>query len=260
MNRYHTLIILLCLALSGCTSNQQFEMEVTFSHDQLTLDGPKTDDVAAHRLYPDYDEVYLVLVHRFYPRGHSRWYYAWSIANVGNYKTTIHLEGTVFRTFRGNIQPGETINLVETWHVDGRSPHPKDHPVRLHSAVSWMPPVPRILALKQSGMQNIVTIGDTDWLPADIIHECYIEHYQASFDAYVHAKYQQWGRRISQFAIITSDAPPDTFPKVSRDDIELFIRDCIKNGHIPKFSNSWSRERGYWVYVTQGDPLPHARQ
>lgn len=256
MNRNDVILIMItCLALSGCISSKSFSPAVSCSFSKLPDGSQETAIFTNRNRYSDYDAAYIVLIRRFYPHGHVRWYHALALANVRPYKTTIHLEGTVFRVLKGDKQPGEEFSFVETWSNQGYSPFPDNHPVRLFGVGSWMAPVPAIVALKQMEARTIVTLGRTDSLLAGVLIQCY----RASFRAFIEAESKHVGRPVEHFAIVPTDTLPFTLSRISIEDVEAFIQGCIAKGYAPKFSSIWSQGTT-WIYATQGVMLPDRQE
>ena len=255
MKRKDAILMIACLVISGCVSSMPPGRPALFSCNKLPEASLDAANVRDRNPYPDYDEAYIVLVRSFYTHGHVRWYHALALGNVFPYKTTVHLEGTIFRSLKGAKQPGEDFSFVETWRIEGYKPVPDNHPVRFTGSGSWAAPTPAIMAMKPKGKGTIVTFGGIGGLQTDVLVQCY----QASLHAFVEAQSKYVGSPIDHFAVVPADTPPLTLFRTSLKDVELYSQDCVVRGYAPKFSSIGSQGTT-WIYVTQGASNPQHRR
>lgn len=239
-----------CVALSGCTSISTSRQERSVSFRTLSDESRAAAGVGIHSICSGYDEACVVLIRRFYPQGHVRWYHALSLANVSPYKTTVHLEGVILRSLMGDRQPGDAFIYVETWHAAGRARVPDNHPVGALGVGSWMAPEPAIMAVRRKGTATTVALGRPDSLPRHLLIQSYI----ASLHAFIDGASNRTGHRARLFATGAPDAPPSPPKEMQIKDIESFVRDCILGGHAPVFSCVWSHG-DYCVYARPGRSL-----
>ena len=251
MNRYNTILMLAVLALSGCVSSTPSGREVSFACRDLNEDLPQVSRISDRDIYSGCDGAYVILISRFYPAGHLRWRDTlFALANVAPYMTTVHLEGTIVRTIKGEKQPGDSLTLVETWRIKGYSPLPGNHPVARMGVGSWMPPTPALMVLQETGTIPTITLGNADTLDPSELVACH----RQSFHAFVEATSQYVGRPIDHFAIVPDSKHPTPLTRTSREKVEAFIDDCIRSGYAPEFSTIWD-EGTHWLYATQGSIL-----